>query len=220
MSLVGRVEVGPSPGQQALEAVPEMVLRVEDIRATADEPWRFIFWASEGDFDRYEAALEADPTVASFKCLTELPERRLYRIVLSEADHERSLHPITIEQDITIVSLTITADGEEVLARFPSREALFTYRDACRELGRNFELRNLYEETPDEDREGTGRFGVTEAQREALAHALAAGYFAVPRETTMEAMAADLGVSTAALSTRLRRGQRALLRHTVAADGI
>jgi hypothetical protein len=76
MSLVGRIEVGPSPGQQALEAVPEMVLRVEDIRATADEPWRFTFWASGDDFDRYEAALEADPTVGSFRRLTELPERR------------------------------------------------------------------------------------------------------------------------------------------------
>ena len=218
MSLIGRMEVGPPPGQEALEAVPEMVLHLEDIRATAGEPWRFIFWASEGDFERYEDALESDSTVRSFKCLTELSEKRLYRIVLSEEGQRSSPHPTTIRADITILEITITAAREEVLARFPSRGALFEYRDACLERGRTFKLKTLHEERPGDGSGGLDRYGLTDAQREALRCALELGYFDVPRETKMETIADDLGISTAACSTRLRRGQRALLRETLAPD--
>jgi predicted DNA binding protein len=185
MSLIGRMEVGPPPGQEALEAVPEMVLHLEDIRATAGEPWRFIFWATEGDF---------------------------------EEGQRSSPHPTTIKADITIIEITITAAREEVLARFPSRGALFEYRDACLERGRTFKLKTLHEERPGDGSGGLDRYGLTDAQREALRCALELGYFDVPRETKMETIADDLGISTAACSTRLRRGQRALLRETLAPD--
>jgi hypothetical protein len=195
-----------------------MVLRVEDIRATTGEPWRFISWASNGDFDRYEAALATDPTVESFKCLTELSDRRLYRMVLSAAGQRHSIHAVTVEMDITLLELTVTAESEEVFARFPSREALLEYRDACRERERQFEVLSLYEEHPQEGTTDSDRFGTTAAQREALVRALQRGYFDVPRGTRMEAIAEELDISTAALSTRLRRGQRNLVSHTLARE--
>ena len=39
------------------------------------------------------------------------------------------------------------------------------------------------------------------------------GYFEVPRGASSEAVAAELGVSKSAFHERLRRGERALLRH-------
>jgi hypothetical protein len=80
MALIGRVETDDQPGQRALEAVPDMMLRLEDIRSAPDEAWRVIFWATGDEFELYESALVEDPEVVNYERLTELPDRRLYRV--------------------------------------------------------------------------------------------------------------------------------------------
>ena len=57
------------------------------------------------------------------------------------------------------------------------------------------------------------RWDLTPAQAEAMKTAHEMGYFEVPRGASSEAVAADLGVSKSAFLERLRRGERALLRH-------
>lgn len=56
---------------------------------------------------------------------------------------------------------------------------------------------------------------LTNEQRDALARALEAGYFEVPRETTLIELADEIGISDSAVSQRLRRGLANLLRHEV-----
>lgn len=56
---------------------------------------------------------------------------------------------------------------------------------------------------------------LTSEQRDALARALEAGYFEVPRETTLIELADEIGISDSAVSQRLRRGLANLLRHEV-----
>lgn len=217
MALIGRAEVGPPPGQEALEAVPDMELLFEDIRSLEDEPWRMIVWATGDDFERYERALAADSEIVTYDCLTELPEARLYRLELSEEGQRKTLHSVTVEADITIIRLTATAEREELLARFPTRDAVVQLREASLERDREFTLLNLYEE---EQVEGTigfeSKYGTTTAQREALLTALEKGYFDEPRKATLETVAEELDISTTALSERLRRGQKELLLNTLA----
>ena len=57
------------------------------------------------------------------------------------------------------------------------------------------------------------RWDLTPAQAEAMKAAYEMGYFEVPRGASSEAVAAELGVSKSAFLERLRRGERALLRH-------
>lgn len=217
MGLIGRVETDAQPGQTALSAVPDMVARLEDVRPDPEESWRVIFWASGDDFDAYEDAMTDDPAVADWELLTALPDRRLYRVTLTGESGQQMLHSIVVERDITIIELSLTADRLEILARFPSREALAAFREACRERGLAFHLDQLYdEEAVANDGGVASRYGVTESQREALLAALEAGYFDVPRAAKMAEIADDLDVSTTALSRRLRRGQRNLLRNTLA----
>ncbi|WP_339106315.1 helix-turn-helix domain-containing protein [Haloterrigena salinisoli] len=217
MALIGRAEVGPPPGQSALESVPDMELLFEDIRSIGDEPWKMIVWAMGDNFEKYESALTADPTIDSYDSLTKLPEKRLYRLRLSDDGQRRTIHSVSVEHDVTIIRLTATAEKEELLARFPSRDAVVNLREACLERDRRFELISLYEEKSVKNDGGfETRYGVTTRQKEALLTALENGYFNVPRETTMEETAKELGISTSALSTRFRRGQRALLLNTLA----
>lgn len=58
-------------------------------------------------------------------------------------------------------------------------------------------------------------FGLTPSQQEALAVALEQGYFDVPRTTTLVEIAERLGVSDQAVSERLRRGEKHLLRRAL-----
>ncbi|MFB6206782.1 MAG: helix-turn-helix domain-containing protein [Haloglomus sp.] len=60
------------------------------------------------------------------------------------------------------------------------------------------------------DRPVAKRWDLTPAQEEAVRAALAAGYFAVPRDATATEVAADLGISKSAFLERLRRGQDSL----------
>lgn len=62
-----------------------------------------------------------------------------------------------------------------------------------------------------EDEEAIARrWNVTPAQEEALRAAFESGYFAVPKEATAEAVAAELGIGKSAFLERLRRGQATL----------
>lgn len=219
MSYIARIHIDRPVAHEALQTVPNMVLQIEDVHWLEDEPEKFIVWASGDDFETFETALAGDPTIASYTCLTKLPDRRLYRIILSEEGRANTLYPISAKEDVVARSITLSAEGTDILARFPSREALSNFQDAAHERNRMFELLSLYEEKPTENDGGRGnRYGVTAAQREALVSALEQGYFSVPRQTTMESVAENLGISTSALSSRLRRGQQTLLRNTLVQD--
>ncbi|MFB6296675.1 MAG: helix-turn-helix domain-containing protein, partial [Halobacteriales archaeon] len=58
----------------------------------------------------------------------------------------------------------------------------------------------------------------TDEQREALVAAYEQGYFAEPRETSLEALAESLELSPTAVAGRLRRGMKATVEMTLAAD--
>ena len=59
------------------------------------------------------------------------------------------------------------------------------------------------------------RWDLTPAQAEAMKAAHEMGYFEVPKGASSEAVAAELGVSKSAFLERLRRGERALVRHVI-----
>ena len=59
------------------------------------------------------------------------------------------------------------------------------------------------------------RWNLTPAQAEAMRTAYEMGYFEVPKGASSEAVAAELGVSKSAFLERLRRGERALVRHVI-----
>jgi len=65
-------------------------------------------------------------------------------------------------------------------------------------------------------------FGLTQAQRETLIMAVEDDYFAIPRETSLDDIAAELDISSQAVSERIRRGTETVLRKAliglVAAD--
>lgn len=70
-------------------------------------------------------------------------------------------------------------------------------------------LRRVYPVGP-ESPAAERRWNLTTAQAEAIRTALAMGYFSVPKETTAQAVADEVGISKTAFLERLRRGQAGL----------
>jgi predicted DNA binding protein len=216
MSFIVEYVISSPVLQTALQTVPDMVIQTEELRITPEGSAKHVFWANGGNFQQFETGLESDPTIAEYAILTEVADRRLYRGTISEEGWKTMTYPVTTELDIVFLDITITYERSTIRARVPTREALNAYRNFCRDRDIPFRLNRIYREERTVDGGSGARYGVTEAQREALVSALKCGYFAIPRESTLEEIAGKLDISTQALSTRLRRGQTNLVSNLLA----
>jgi predicted DNA binding protein len=217
VSVIAEFEKEARVIRDTLEAVPDVTVTVDGVQWLPESPAKVHFEAGGGDLDAFEEALAEDPTVTAFRRLSSVTGGRLYRATLSSNGQGKSTYHLVADQDGLVLHMTARSDTAHVRARFPSREALFAYQEACRERDIEFSLDRLFTEDAGATT-GGDRFGLTEPQQEALLAALERGYFEVPRRTRLEAVADDLGISTQALSTRLRRAHSNLLRHTLAAN--
>lgn len=217
MSLVVEFAVESPILRDARRAVPDMEFQIEDVRQMSDGEHEYVFWADSDDFEAFEEAIGTDPTATDYTRLVDVGDRRLYRVTLSGAAAKWTTRSVAGKHDITVLDVTADATESQVRVRVPDRAALFAYRDAFGERNLPFRLLGVYDR--EDDATDGERYGITAPQREALVRALEAGYFDVPRRTTLSKLADDLGISDRALSARLRRGQTNLVRNALDADG-
>ncbi|ELY86017.1 helix-turn-helix domain-containing protein [Natrinema altunense] len=208
MVLIVEFEIATPILRQTVDDVAK--IDVEEIYQSETGATKLICWVHGDDLGHLETALTADDTVRTASLLEEQDDRRLYSITLSEHGEAHLTYPTAAEYDIGYHEITVTTDTK-IRARVPTRASLFAYRDVCREKGIPFRIQRIFRES---DPSGD-RYGITDRQQEALQVALEEGYFDVPRETTLSAIAAKLDISDQALSARLRRGQANLLRNTM-----
>ena len=129
--------------RDALAAAPQVTV---DLERTIDaEPARLEFFARGDDLTRFEGGLESDASVDDVRVLGEGPDFRFYRATLTDEAHERTTYRKWLDLDASPVSAVGDQNGWSYRFRFPSREALAEYRDACRELDITFTLHGLYE---------------------------------------------------------------------------
>ncbi len=191
-----------------LEAMPSLTVDLE--RQYALDPARPIAfcWARCGDVDRLERTLADDKTVDSYERITDAEEWTLYRIRRSDSDVICAYrHWVGVGGELLECR---GQDGRwEVEMRFPDRDAFTRYHDFLERENVTFELHRLADGT--EPCHLRSRETLTDSQREALVLAHEAGFFEVPRDTTLGSVADSLEISTQAVSERLRRGQARLI---------
>lgn len=213
MSLIAefRLSSPDFPLMDALSAVPDMRLRVEQaIAEHSDRPILFL-WASGDDLQTFEAALKSDPTIVDPTRVEDTDDRRLYRVQVTE-EAQMVLYPAELETSTSRLSVSATAQGVETRMRLPDRGALFRFREICKEQGVSFTLQRLYESN---DSSASGQYGMSTKQQITLQKAIERGYYAVPREITLEELATELNISRQAASERLRRGCHILISNTL-----
>lgn len=192
-----------------LTCLPETTLYLEDLCHTADGIVRGYYWIEGADFAEFNAFVADDPTITNPKLLTEIKERRLCRVDLTEATQNTFSDWGAL--DITVISAQATQRGWQVVFRFPDRETISEFRAKERAIGNEIDIQRLYREEAD----GAAGATLTPAQRDALSTAHGAGYFTVPRRASQKAVAAKMDITAQSLSERLRRGTAALIEATI-----
>lgn len=195
----------------ALEEVPNVRVEIKRVVAGAEQVTPY-FWVFGDAVDAFERALYDDPDALEVLTLEEEnPTERFFRVTW----HQNTPNILTAvgNSQSTILDAVNTEVGQwELKILAPHRDGLAHCRDECVENGITFQLLRVYQ--PDNPPE-RAQFGLTEEQQEALEAAYDGGYFEIPRDMTMTDIAYRMGISRNALSARIRRGIRNLLKNTI-----
>lgn len=212
---VFRLPPAQSPLAAALSELPEVAVEAERV-VTADPAVAMPFLWVVGEaslLERFESRLLTDPGVATAAVLTDLGDERLYAVEWVRGAFESLDH--LVANGGTVLSARGDANGWRLRTLFTDHEGLSAAFAACRNAGIDVSVEAVH--APDDGAEH-GRFGLTADQYATLVAAAERGYFDVPRGVSTEELAADLGITHQALSERLRRAQKALVRNALGVD--
>ncbi|WP_336362574.1 helix-turn-helix domain-containing protein [Halalkalicoccus salilacus] len=199
--------------EETLDTHPRAHIEIE--RVVADDPEQITpyMWVRTDDFDAFEAALEDDPTVEDVVMFSDTGEERSYQMTWTGSID--FIVQVLTEYSGTITHADGSADGWDLRVVFPDRKALSRANEAAQEAGFQFDVKTIY---GTEDARGA-QHGLTETQRNTLVAAFEAGYFTVPRETSLSDLAEQQDSSHQALSERLRRATGNLVESTFITHG-
>ena len=209
MSVIADFDVR-NPGtalSNALEAVPDVELDlIQQVGTDPDHPYLFV-WVETDDIDAWEDGMAADETVDDVQRYTEMNGEVLYRMQITDAAESVS-YGMWVRLGAEQLEATWSDGWWHIRMRFPDREALSEVETWCEANGVDFELTRIYADPVDERTEDDA---LTPEQREVLEVAHEMGYFDIPREASMSDLASELGISSQAVSERLRRGHQVLV---------
>jgi predicted DNA binding protein len=185
----------------ALDALPGTTIELE----SAVSRTRPCLWVAGVDPATATAAFEEDPSVESFDLLVETDDRLLYDVVFVD-DAELLTDRLVVEGG-SLLEARATNGWWQAKVRYQDRDALCRAHDRLVEQGISVDLRRVTDVTTSVSTSSQ----LTSQQEEAIEAALERGYFEIPRDISMEELAAELGISHQALSERLRRAYETLV---------
>ncbi|MFC6836796.1 helix-turn-helix domain-containing protein [Halomarina ordinaria] len=199
---------------ETMELLPEAVFEYEPLVASGETHDATFLRVLTVDGSRLDAALEADPSVADRTRLATTDGGWLYHVEWAETVTETFRTLTDCGGSITNM---VGREGEwDLRVVFLDRAAFSDAYDCCVEGGLTPAIGSVQDLDVDEGFEPLqtrqSHCTLTPHQREALIAALEHGYFEIPRRTSLDDIAADLGISHQALSERLRRGYDVVVR--------
>lgn len=194
---------------RSLPDLPDTVVEIERVVASGALLTPY-FWVTTDDPAAFEEVVTEDPSIEDLHRVDDFEGRTLYR-----ATWTANVEPLRFaysEIGAAVTEATGSGDTWELRIRFEDQSELSKFRAFCEDEGVEYDLRRRYEAA----RVGKGaEYGLTTKQNEAATTAWEMGYFDSPRDATLGDVAAELDVSTQAVSDRLRRAQRNLLAETL-----
>jgi len=162
------------------------------------------FWVRGTETDAIVEQFPAHPGVEDIQLVDSVNDEYLLRCQWVP-EHDSVLDAL-VSPDVVLLSAVGTGEKWTFEMRGESRGAIANFRNYCQEHGIPVTLTELRAVQPLD-----ARHELTEKQREALILAFERGYFNSPRETTLQEVADELGITQQSLSSRLRRGNRRLI---------
>ena len=210
MTYVAEFTVPPEsfPFGKTLVSMPDIEMEVDQIVPTDESALPF-FWVRGCDPEAFLAAAEAEPDVEDTRELETVGETALFR---AKWNPSAGVIEGLQELDATIVESVGTAESWRFEVRTADRPAFSQFRDVFESEGIEIDLARIYDL---EDVVDGQRDALTDDQRETLLAAYHAGYYETPRETTQAELGEHFGITSRAVSDRMRRGVRNLVRDTL-----
>lgn len=163
------------------------------------------FWLKDADPEPFATRVRNHPSTSYLEQLVTLDDRTLF--AFDFAGSRDYLFEGVDDQHGQILSGRGTEDAWCFEIRFPSHEEVARFQNHCDNARIRMTLDRINSQDP-----GSNSFpGLTEAQTEALTVAIRTGYYDIPRASTLEGVAAELGISDQATSERIRRGTKTLI---------
>lgn len=195
------------PLGSVFDQYPDVTVELERIIPAQDVVIPY-FWVRGTIVDDIESAFAAHPGVKEIRFVDSVEDEYLLRVEWT-VEYTGVLQTLT-ETEIALIEATGTSEQWTFKIRGDDRQAIATFQERCRELEIPITLTELHALTPAEvDVE------LTDAQKEALVLAYDRGYFESPREVTLDELGAELGISSQAIASRLRRGTRQIIARTL-----
>jgi len=169
-------------------------------------------WATGGNLDAFEGALRDVPAVEAVSVAERTDDAVMFRLVWGDSFQEL-IHDM-IDHHASILEASAADDTWSLRLRFADEEMISSFQNHFDETGRRFEVRSLWHPSGPHQRE----YGLTPEQYDALATAVRAGYFDVPRGASATELGERLDISGNAASQRVRRGSATLVRNALLLD--
>jgi len=194
-----------------LRTLADIDIQVITQGTTAPGATNFPFLIEYDDQTELEARLDEDPTVDDYELVDWTDDTGIYYI--AHTPETRLISTAVTEVNGLLVHTETKGNGWLVRLLLPNRKALNTIWEFSVDNDISLEIIEIY----GKDDAGTETsYGLTDEQIAALNTAYKEGYFGEPRETSLDEVAEKMGLSSTAMSGRLRRGMRNLVGATIA----
>ncbi|EMA08802.1 Predicted DNA binding protein, contains HTH domain [Haloarcula vallismortis] len=170
----------------------------------------FPFLIEYHDRARLEEMLDTDPTVQSYELVDWTDQTGIYYI--EHTPETKLISSVVTDVNGFLIHTETKGNGWLVRLLLPDREALNTIWEYANENDISLDIIEIYGNT---DTGGESSYGLTDEQRTALTTAYENGYFGEPRDISLNEVADEIGLSSTAMSGRLRRGMRNLIAATI-----
>lgn len=195
--------------KHTLTTLPGVEIEIERVVADASEQITPYMWVRADDFDAFEGAVRDDPTVEGMTLLSQTDDEYSYQMTWT-GSIDFAVQLLTEHQG-TITHAETMDTRWHLRVVFPDRETLSQAYDYIHDAGFQIDVEAIY---ATEDPRNI-RYGLTDKQRDTMVAAFKAGYFAVPRDTTMGEFADQQELSHQAISEQLRRATGNLIESTL-----
>lgn len=196
-----------------LRSLDDIHIRVITHGNTDPDATVFPFLIEHDDRATLEAALDEDPTVASYEGVDWTDGVGLYYI--EHTPETKLISPVVTAVNGFMIQTETKEKGWLVRMLLPDRQALNTIWEYASDNDMSLDIVEIYGKGGDV---GEMSYGLTDEQERALTTAYRAGYFNEPRDVSLSEVAAEMGLSSTAMSGRLRRGVGNLIAATLDDD--
>ncbi|ELY60098.1 DNA binding protein [Natronococcus amylolyticus DSM 10524] len=204
------IPVESFPLGRVFDDLPTATVEIERVIPT-DQGQLPYFWIADAPDDTIQDVLTTEAAFESVTRIDYYENQGLYRAQWNP--EVKGVLTAILDKDLTLLSAIGTNKQWTFEFRAEDSDQISAFQQYCADHEINTQLTRLQSLA---ELQAGDEYGLTANQHEALLLAFNEGYYNQPRETDLQTLADQLGISRPSFADRLHRGYHNLLRSTIA----